>query len=124
MQTIYPAFIEAQLIVWASPMIWGYLTAQLKAVLDRMEALAMIPERSFVGKTYVVILGYRHHYQSAAAFFERICRFYGISLHTVIYCSLDPKGGGDPPASASRDKMVEAFELGARLGMERCTAAR
>lgn len=116
MRTVYPAFIEAELIVWASPMIWGYLTAQLKAVLDRMEALAMTPEKSFIGKTFVVILGYRHHYQSAASFFERICRYYGISLHTLIYCSLNPKGGMDMRASASREKMAEAFELGARLG--------
>jgi len=118
MQPIYDDFISANLVVWASPMIWGYLTAQMKAVLDRMEALAIVPERSFEGKTYVAILGYRHHYQSAAAFFERICKYYGIRLHFLVYCSVNPKGGRDLPAADSHEKLAEAFELGAQLGKE------
>ncbi len=40
MEVVYAAFDEADLVVWATPMYWGYMTAQLKAPLDRMEALA------------------------------------------------------------------------------------
>jgi multimeric flavodoxin WrbA len=39
MQQIYAAFIEADIVVFATPMYWGYMTAQMKAVMDRMEAI-------------------------------------------------------------------------------------
>lgn len=40
MTEIYAAYKGSDLVVWATPMYWGYMTAQMKAVLDRMEALA------------------------------------------------------------------------------------
>jgi multimeric flavodoxin WrbA len=39
MQQIYRAFVEADVVVFATPMYWGYMTAQLKAVMDRLEAI-------------------------------------------------------------------------------------
>ena len=44
MQQIYSVFGDADVVVFATPMYWGYITAQLKTVVDRMEALAMNPE--------------------------------------------------------------------------------
>jgi len=69
MQEIYSAYIDADLIVWATPMYWGYMTAQLKTVLDRMESLAW---RGFENKTFAVFLTYRHHVESTVGFFRRI----------------------------------------------------
>ncbi|MCK4318845.1 flavodoxin family protein, partial [Candidatus Bathyarchaeota archaeon] len=67
MTAIYGAYREADLVVWATPMYWGYLTAQLKTVQDRMEALAW---SGFGGKVFAVIVTYRHHCESAVAMFE------------------------------------------------------
>jgi multimeric flavodoxin WrbA len=65
MQQIYSAFVDANIVVWATPMYWGYMTAQLKTILDRMEALACGPEENWKGKTFVAIITYHYHYQSS-----------------------------------------------------------
>ncbi|MFX0185924.1 MAG: NAD(P)H-dependent oxidoreductase [Candidatus Hodarchaeota archaeon] len=57
-------------VVWAVPMLWGYMTAQLKTVLDKMEALTMDPDKYFTGKTFVVIITYRYHSESMLTFFK------------------------------------------------------
>ena len=45
MQKIYTAFENVDVVVFATPMYWGYMTAQMKLAFDRMEALAMNPEK-------------------------------------------------------------------------------
>ncbi|MFX0090727.1 MAG: flavodoxin family protein [Candidatus Hodarchaeota archaeon] len=116
MQEIYSAFRDANVVVWAVPMLWGYMTAQLKTVLDRMEALAMDPEKYFTGKTYVVIIAYRYHYESTLAFFKRITKYYSINLHTIIYCCEDEDSGEDIHVACCKEKLEEAYELGVSLG--------
>ena len=115
MQEIYSAFVDADIVVWATPMYWGYMTAQLKTILDRMEALASGPEKNWKGKTFVVIITYHYHYQSTVAFFERITPFFGVKLHTIVYHSLGKDGQGDVHASNCREKLEEAFTLGKDL---------
>jgi multimeric flavodoxin WrbA len=115
MQKIYSAFVDADLVVWATPMYWGYMTAQLKTILDRMEALACGPEDNWKGKTFVVIITYHYHYQSTVAFFERITPFFGVKLHTVVYSSLSKDGHRDVHASSCKEKLEEAFILGKDL---------
>ena len=113
MQEIYSAYIDADIIVWATPMYWGYLTAQLKGVLDRMEALAW---ENFGGKTFVVFITYRHHCESAVAFFKRIAPHFNIKLHVMTCCTYDEKSGKDVPISSLTDKLEKAYELGKYLG--------
>ncbi len=115
MQAVYSAFVDADIVVWATPMYWGYMTAQLKTVLDRMEALACGPEENWKGKTFVVIITYHYHYQSTVAFFERITPFFGVKLHTIVYHSLSKDGRGDVHASNCKEKLEEAFALGKDL---------
>ena len=112
MQGIYTGYAEADIVVWASPMYWGYLTAQMKTVLDRMEALAW--ER-FYNKTFVVLLTYRHHYESAAAFFERIAPHFNITLHILSCCTYDNTSGDDIPISHFTDILHQAYDLGRNL---------
>lgn len=115
MYEIYSAFAEADIIVFATPMLWGYMTAQLKIVLDRMEALAS--QRHLKGKTFVVIVTYRRHYESTAAFFKRaFADYFGVNLHTIIYCSVDKGSGREMHVSNCKEKLAEAFELGKNLG--------
>ena len=115
MQQIYAAFAAADLVVWATPMYWGYMTAQLKTILDRMEAIACGPAENWKGKAFVVIITYHHHYQSTVAFFERIAPFFGIRLHTLVYHSLGQDGHSDVHASNCKEKLNEALVLGKTL---------
>ena len=63
MESIYSAFTDADIVVWATPMYWGYMTAQLKTALDRMESLVM--RDGFRGKTFVVLITCSAQYATA-----------------------------------------------------------
>ncbi|MFW9932854.1 MAG: flavodoxin family protein, partial [Candidatus Thorarchaeota archaeon] len=88
MTPIYEAFKESEIVVFSTPMLWGYMTAQLKVILDRMEALAVGPSEWWTGKKFVGIFTYWHHYETMVAFFERICPFFDGEFTPLIYCSL------------------------------------
>ena len=113
MQSIYKSYRESSLIVWVSPMYWGYLTAQLKTVQDRMEALAW---SGFENKTFAVLLTYRHHYQSAASMFQRISPHFHIDLHVLECQTYDPETRKDLPIEMLPEKLDEAYRLGLDLG--------
>ncbi|MBE0633146.1 flavodoxin family protein [Candidatus Bathyarchaeota archaeon] len=113
MQPIYEAYRESDLIVWVSPMYWGYLTAQLKTVQDRMEALAW---SGFEDKTFAVLLTYRHHYQSTVSMFRRIAPHFHINLHILDCCTYDPDTRRDIPIMELPEKIEEAYRLGVQLG--------
>jgi multimeric flavodoxin WrbA len=110
MQEIYSAFIGADIIVFATPMYWGYMTAQLKAVMDRMEAIT----NHFKGKTFVVLITYRYHCESTVAFFKRICPYFGVDLH-VITCRTMDEQERDIPIANIPEKLKEAYTLGKDL---------
>jgi multimeric flavodoxin WrbA len=110
MQKIYTAFIVADMIVFATPMYWGYMTAQMKAVMDRMEAITQY----FKGKKFVVLITYRHHCESTVAFFKRICPFFGVDLH-VLTCRTMDEQERDISISSLPGKLQEAFDLGKEL---------
>ncbi len=112
MTEIYAAYRDSDLIVWATPMYWGYITAQLKAVLDRMEALAW---EGFYDKTFAVFITYRHHYESTQGFFERIAPHFRIKLHVIPCQTYDPETREDLPISSCVDELAEAYELGRKL---------
>jgi len=117
MNQIYNAFKESEIVVFATPMFWGYMTAQLKIVLDRMEALCVGPSEWWAGKKFIGIFTYWHHYETMVAFFERICPFFGGEFTPLIYCSRsDDPAIDDIPVTENQEKLDEAFELGRRLG--------
>jgi multimeric flavodoxin WrbA len=110
MQQIYSAFIEADVIVFATPMYWGYMTAQMKTVMDRLEAIT----DHFKGKKFVVLITYRHHFQSTVAFFQRVCPYFGVDLHVLVCCTMNEQEQ-DIPITSFPDKLHEAYELGRKL---------
>ncbi len=118
MQQIYSVFADADIVVWATPMYWGYMTAQMKTTLDRMEALAMDPEKYWVNKEFVAILTYRHHYQSTIGFFERVQDYFKFKFSSLLYCSKNEEGPEDFHVSSNKEKLEEAFILGERLGIK------
>jgi multimeric flavodoxin WrbA len=113
MTEIYDAYKKAQLVVWASPMYWGYITSQMKAAQDRMEALAW---EGFDGKTFAVLLTYRYHYESAANMFRRISPYFHIDLHVVPCRTYDPEAKRDMQITECAAALREAYELGVKLG--------
>lgn len=116
MQQIYDVFADADIVVWATPMYWGYMTAQMKITLDRMEALAMDVEKYWLNKEFVPILTYRHHYQSTAGFFERVQDYFRFKLNFLTFCSMDKNTGEDFHVSTRPEKLEEAYRLGIKLG--------
>ncbi len=114
MQEIYRGFIEAEIIVFATPMYWGYMTAQLKAVVDRMEAIAH--PKYFNGKVFIVLATFRHHVESTVAFFKRIIGYFGGDLHVITCRTVDENSGDDIPISDCKDVLKQAYDLGKSIG--------
>ena len=114
MQKIYSSFIESDLIIFATPMYWGYITAQLKTIIDRMEAIAN--PKYFEGKNFVVIITYRYHYESTVGFFKRIQPYFKFNLDFLTCCTLDIEKDIDIPIVEIKEKLEEAFELGKEMG--------
>lgn len=113
MQLIYKAFRDSQVIVFATPMYWGYLTAQMKIAVDRLEAVAGAP---FHGKIFVVLITHRYHYESAVAFFERICPYFKVEFYTLAVCTIDSATGDDITIEELPDDLRRSRELGEYLG--------
>lgn len=109
MEEIYSAYKKANTIVFAIPMYWGYMTAQLKTVFERMEALAW---EGFENKTLVVIITYHHHCESTVAFFERIAPFFNIKLFIITCCTYNKDGQKEIPINMYQDQLEEAYQLG------------
>ncbi|MFX1391065.1 MAG: flavodoxin family protein [Promethearchaeota archaeon] len=112
MEQIYFAYNNADIIIFATPMYWGYMTAQLKTVIDRMEALAW---EGFSNKIFVIIITYRHHFESTVAFFRRIAPFFDIELHIITCCTYNKESNKDIPIMECKGKLKEAYELGIKL---------
>ncbi|TFG29629.1 flavodoxin family protein [Candidatus Thorarchaeota archaeon] len=118
MQQIYDAFADADVVIWATPMYWGYMTAQMKIALDRMESLAMDVKKYWLEKEFVAILTYRYHYQSTVDFFERVQEYFRFRLNVITFCSLNKESHEDTHVSSYREKLEEIYQLGERLGIQ------
>jgi multimeric flavodoxin WrbA len=116
MRSVYPAFCEADIVVLAAPMFWGYMTSQLKTLFDRLEAVASTS--CFGGKRFVLVATYRHYYGSMVEWLERTARGFGSESHVILCRTFDPVSCRDIPATALPGKMDEAFALGERLGRQ------
>ena len=114
MQALYPTFCEADVVVLAAPMFWGYMTSQLKTLFDRLEAVAT--ERCFGGKEFVLLVTYRHYYGSIVEWLDRIAKGFGSRSHAVLCRTFDPSTGKDLPVAAFPNTLHEAFSLGQALG--------
>ena len=113
MQSIYDAFGWANLVVWATPMYWGYMTAQMKTALDRMESLVWA--NGWSGKTFAVFLTYNHHVASTVGFFERVCPFFGTPVHIVTCHTFDETAGKPLAASEMPASLEECRALARKL---------
>jgi multimeric flavodoxin WrbA len=122
MHQIYDVFADADVVVWATPMYWGYMTAQMKTALDRMEALARDVKKYWLDKEFVAILTYRHHYQSTLGFFERVQDYFRFKFSFLLYCSKNENGPEDFHVSTCQEKLDEASSLGRSIGVKIITS--
>lgn len=113
MQAVYPALREADVVVLATPMFWGYMTSQLKTLLDRLEAA--VSPAYFGGKDFVLLIGYRHYYGSMVEWLNRITRAFGSRCHSMACQTYDPETDRDIPIAESPKCLEEAFALGRQI---------
>jgi multimeric flavodoxin WrbA len=113
MQEVYPVFCEADIVILAAPMFWGYMTSQLKTLFDRLEAV--VTPRCFGDKEFVLIVTYRHFYGSMVEWLERIAAGFGSRCHAMTCRTYDPESAVDVPASAQPDALREAQRIGRRV---------
>ena len=94
MEPLYPAFIEADLVVLASPIYWWSVSAQLKLFIDRLYGLN--PEENpqyFRDKKIILVLTYEDEDPNSGAeltikMFKEICDYTEMSIVGVLrYCS-------------------------------------
>lgn len=117
MDRVYPALREANVVVLATPMFWGYMTSQLKTLFDRLEAVVG-DARSFANKDFVLLIGYRQYYGSMVEWLKRITGFAGSRAHAVLCQTYDPETGRDIPITETPDRLREAFDLGVSIARQ------
>ncbi|OGD58474.1 hypothetical protein A3K78_00115 [Candidatus Bathyarchaeota archaeon RBG_13_52_12] len=114
MTTTYPKLNEADVIVFATPIYWWHINAQMKKFIDRLEGLLDGDgPNNLSGKILVMILSYNMEDPDgvylAIQMFRSIAGWSGMDLKVLQYNATQGHVSGDP------EKLVEAHELGASL---------
>ena len=112
-QAVYPVFHDANVVVLATPMFWGYMTSQLKTLFDRLEAV--VSPEYFGGKEFVLLLGYRHYYGSMIEWLERITAGFGSRCHAIACQTYNSETATDRPIHQMPERLNEAAQLGQRI---------
>jgi putative NADPH-quinone reductase len=110
-QAIYPVFREADLVVFAAPIYWWHICAQMKAFVDRMHPMLTFGrDDSLPTKDLVLLTAYfaedPYGVQLAVKTFDSIAGWAGMGFHVVRFHS----AAGHVKDNA--EKLAEAYELG------------
>ena len=116
MSALYPKFIEADLVVLASPVYWWSINAQLKLFVDRLYGLDFEghPER-YKGKKLVLVFTHQEEHPCSGAelarkMFEEIADYTEMSIAGDLrYCSDHGHVRENP------EKLAQARKLGEKL---------
>ena len=118
MQGIYGKLKTADAIVFASPVYWFSVSAQLKIVIDRMYAVGLGDKNILKGKNLGILLAYADPdpFTSGAVnalrMFQDISAYLGTTIAGMVYGT-----ASEPGEIRNNDKLMkEAFELGEKLG--------
>jgi multimeric flavodoxin WrbA len=122
MQILYPKLWEADAIVYASPIYWFTVSAQLKLFMDRCYSMVggsdYVGEHALAGKRIGVVLTYGGDdpFDSGAVnairTFQDIFNYIPAEIVGLVY----GHGSGAGELRDSRDVMERAYELGRKLG--------
>ncbi len=114
MTWIYPKLNEADVIVFATPVYWWHINAQMKKFLDRFEGLLDgNGPNNLSGKTLVLIITYNMEDPDgvylAIQMFRSIAAWAGLDLVVLKYNATDGH------VSGAKEKLDEAHRLGGSL---------
>jgi len=109
--TIYPVFREADLVVFAAPVYWWHLCAQMKAFVDRMHPMLTFDrEHALPNKDLVLITAYFAEDPYGVGLmvktFESIAGWAGMGFDVLRFHSAHGHVRDD------EEKLGEAYELG------------
>lgn len=112
MQELYPLFCQADMIIYATPVYWWSVSAQLKAFIDRCYAINSLKD-SFSGKKAALIMTYGGEQPNSGPglvrkTFEEICDYKDMKLINVYSVCTDDY----MLASDNTDALKEVYELG------------
>jgi multimeric flavodoxin WrbA len=120
MQGIYPKVAAADVLVFASPIYWFTISAQLKLCIDRWYSFQATRWQEFHGKQAAIVLTYGDTdlYTSgginAIHMYETMFRFLGMKLTGLVYGTTNEVGD----AQKQPDLMEKAYKLGQQLARE------
>lgn len=109
MQNIYPVFEEADIVVFATPIYWWSMSAQMKSFIDRLYAVG---SAGMKGKKAYVLMTYGGELPNSGPelvqkTFEDIFEYVGIELKGVLgACS------GEIPVCENEEVLKKAYEMG------------
>ncbi len=118
MQPLYPKILQADAIVFASPVYWFTISAQLKLCIDRWYGLQAPGWKKMAGKQAGIVLTYGDSdlYTSgginAIHTFESMCRFLRMEIVGIIHGTAGDIGD----VETQPQLMQQAYQLGQRLG--------
>ena len=120
MQSLYPKLLEADAIVFASPIYWFNISAQLKLCIDRFVAFETRGGNDLQGKIIGIVLSYGDTdiYTSgginAIHAFQSMFHYLKGDIVGMVY------GTGNKPGeiSAETELMERAYQLGSKIGEE------
>ena len=114
MAPLYQRFIEADLVVLASPVYWWSISAQLKLFIDRLYGLNFEQHPEYYkGKKLVLVFTHQEEHPCAGAelarkMFDEIAEYTEMTIAGDLRYSSDQKHVREAP-----EKLREARELGA-----------
>ncbi|MGE5633315.1 MAG: flavodoxin family protein [Caulobacteraceae bacterium] len=115
MQELYPLFREADMVIYATPVYWWSVSAQLKAFMDRCYALGPIAD-SFAGKKAVLLMTYGGELPNKGpelvkTTFEEICDYKEMKLIDVYGVCTDDY----MPVAENTKALKDVYEMGLRV---------
>lgn len=117
MQELYPLFRQADMIVYATPIYWWSISAQLKAFMDRCYALGPIKD-SFTGKKVALLMTYGGELPNKGpelvkTSFEEICDYKEMKLIDVYGVCTDEY----IPVAKNTQALRDVYEMGSKLSL-------
>jgi multimeric flavodoxin WrbA len=124
MQLLYPKIREAEAIVYASPVYWFTVSAQLKLFMDRCYALGggsdYVASHAMAGKRIGIVLAYGGDdpFDSGAInairTFQDVFNYIPAEIEGMVYGCASEAG----EIRRNTDLLAKAHELGRKLGSE------
>jgi multimeric flavodoxin WrbA len=108
--------VAADLVVFATPIYWWHMNAQMKLCTDRMTALLAegdtLPALTGKHVALVVTYSFRDCAEATKGMFRDFVDWINVKLDVIEYCSREEH------VSRCESKLEEAFGLGQRLAQE------